>query len=115
MRERWMDNYYIHRDHVLWSIPYPLRIFIGYKIYRNLTTTLNGQGTGRFTDAELQAFSKELWTTINGLLAESKRKARERWTSWDSEGCFWALGGPEPTECDTTLYGFINSALVAAR
>lgn len=48
MRERWIDNYYVHRDISLWNKPLPIRVLMGILIYRSITVTLHGQGTGRF-------------------------------------------------------------------
>jgi hypothetical protein len=110
MRERWIDNFYIQRDHILSALPYPVKVLVGYMIYRSHTSTLHGQGTGRFSAAEAKQFREEIWTTLDGMLAESRKKAAR-----DDRSCFWALGADEPTECDTSLYGFICSGLLAKR
>lgn len=104
-RERWVQNYYTMRDHVLCSIPYPLRIVIGNLVYRANVRKMYEQGCGRFSDAEVRAFVREIWDGVNGLLGESRRTAK-------GEGCFWVLGGPEPTEADATVFGFVVSTLV---
>ena len=46
------------------------------------------------------------------MLGESRRKAMGAGRGGE---CFWCLGGEEPTECDTTLFGFVCSALIADR
>jgi hypothetical protein len=110
MRERWIDNFYIQRDHVLVALPYPLRVLVGMMIYRGHQQTLHGQGTGRYTSEEVRALREEIWTTLEGLLEESRKKALAR---GGTDDCFWCLGGNEPTDCDTTLFGFVCSALIA--
>ncbi|KAL2845736.1 hypothetical protein BJY01DRAFT_178604 [Aspergillus pseudoustus] len=105
-RERWTENYYTMRDHALSAIPYPIRVLVGLLIYRSTAQTLNGQGTGRYTDDEIQGFRVETWEALNDLLAASKTKAH-------GEGPFWILGGDEPTEADAALFGFVVSGLVS--
>jgi glutathione S-transferase len=103
--ERWVKNYYTMRDHVLGSIPYPLRIVIGLLAYRGNVKKLHDQGAGRFNDGEIRGFVSEIWEGIDGMLCDSRRRAK------DGE-CFWVLGGEEPTEADATLFGFVTSTLV---
>jgi hypothetical protein len=79
-------------------------------VYRSHTQTLHGQGTGRFTNDEAKQFREDIWTNLDGMLAESRAKRAE-----NGRECFWCLGGEEPTECDTSVFGFIVSALVAKR
>lgn len=110
-RERWTQNYYTMRDHVLSSIPYPLRVVVGHLVYRNMTHTLHGQGTGQYTDDEIGSFQREIWDCISGVLSEAK----ENNITGDDEsddGPFWLLAGTEPTEADAALFGFIISTLV---
>lgn len=105
MRERWVDNYYLMRDHVLSSLPYPVRVVVGLLIYRNMAPVLHGQGTGRHTRDELIAFRREIWESINDLLVASRA------TRLDDEP-FWILAGSEPTEADCTVFGFIVSVML---
>ncbi|KAI1342963.1 hypothetical protein F5Y15DRAFT_371516 [Xylariaceae sp. FL0016] len=109
-RERWQDNYPTMRDHTLSAIPYPLRLLIGLLISRTMTATLHGQGTGRFSDAEVRVLRDEVYAGLNDLLLTSRTHAKGGSSS--TEAPFWALGGAEPTEADATLYGFIVSALI---
>ncbi|KAI1129693.1 hypothetical protein F5Y10DRAFT_146636 [Nemania abortiva] len=105
--ERWTQNYYTMRDHVLWPVPWPLRALVGAMIYRNTTATLHGQGTGRYSAEEIALFRREVWESFADLVLESQTKNRP------AEGePFWVLGGPEPTEVDATLFGFVSSALL---
>jgi hypothetical protein len=113
MRERWIDNFYAHRDHILSALPQPVRVLVGLIIYRSICNTLHGQGTGRFTVEEATQFRRDIWTRLNGMLEESKKKAARDGGGQESTACFWALGGDEPTECDTTLFAFICSDMVA--
>ncbi|KAI0469116.1 hypothetical protein F4859DRAFT_516466 [Xylaria cf. heliscus] len=106
--ERWTQNYYTMRDHVLWPIPWPIRVFVGSMIYRSTVATLHGQGTGRFTAEEIALFRHEIWESCADLLLESKTKTRPA-----TGEPFWVLGGPEPTEADATLFGFIVSTVLA--
>ncbi|KAJ2981568.1 hypothetical protein NUW58_g6659 [Xylaria curta] len=88
--------------------PLAIRVFVGWMIYRNTVSTLYGQGTGRFSGEEIAAFRREIWEGFADLLLESRTKTRP------SEGApYWVLGGPEPTEADTTLFGFIASTSLA--
>ncbi|KAF2704298.1 hypothetical protein K504DRAFT_390651 [Pleomassaria siparia CBS 279.74] len=108
--ERWINNYHVMRDHALHTIPYPVRVVVGLLAYRGNVQKLHDQGTGRFSDVEIRGFVEEIWTGVSGMLEESRRKG-------DREGkyheCYWVLGGEEPTEADATLYGFVNSVLIA--
>ncbi|RJE21275.1 glutathione s-transferase [Aspergillus sclerotialis] len=107
-RERWTQNYYSMRDHVLSALPYPLRIVVGNLIYRNIIKTLHGQGTGRYTDDEIRMFRKEIWETVNDLLVSARAGDR----AGDRRRPFWILGGDTPRESDATLFGFVVSVLV---
>ena len=73
---------------------------------------LNGQGTGRYSDEEARAMRRDCWQSIEDLLADSIKSAGK---SGHEKSPFWALGGKEPTEADATLFGFINSGMVATR
>ncbi|XDG09085.1 hypothetical protein ABKA04_008700 [Annulohypoxylon sp. FPYF3050] len=106
--ERWVQNYYTMRDNVLWSIPYPLRVVIGLIVYRKNVAMFHGQGTGRFTVEEIGEFRREIWEGINALLEVSRSSSK----SSSDKRPFWALGGGQPTEADTSLFGFIVSALI---
>ncbi|PYH99843.1 glutathione S-transferase [Aspergillus ellipticus CBS 707.79] len=103
--EKWITNHYTMRDHILASIPYPVRVVVGYMIYRKQVATMEGQGVGRFSDEERTAFKRGVWEELNGLLVESRRKS-------PAEGPFWVLGGEGPTEADATVFGFVVGALV---
>ncbi|EED17539.1 glutathione S-transferase, putative [Talaromyces stipitatus ATCC 10500] len=107
--ERWNENYYTMRDGVMASIPYPIRVIVGYIAWRKTNTTLHGQGTGRFSLEEIHSFRSKIWHDIDNLLAESRHK-----TSAAAAGrnVFWALGRKGPTEVDTSLFGFIIGGLV---
>lgn len=116
-RERWLDHYYIMRDHALSSIPWPMRVLVGQLVYRNHKAMLYGQGTLRLSDDEVRASKREIWDSINGVLVASRSSQR---ASASPEGSttstarpFWFLGGDGPTEIDTTLFGFIVSVLLS--
>ncbi|KAI1160296.1 hypothetical protein F5B18DRAFT_515425 [Nemania serpens] len=113
--ERWTQNYYTMRDHVLWPLPWPLRVLVGTLIHRNIVATLHGQGTGRFGADEIAAFRREIWAGFADLLLESRtRPASSSISSSDSrEKPFWVLGGPEPTDADASLFGFVVSTLLS--
>jgi hypothetical protein len=55
---------------------------------------------------KIRAFRQEICQSVNDLLEDSRRKEK-------TEGCFWVLGGDEPTEADAIGHGFIVSCLVA--
>jgi len=93
------------RDHILWSLPQPVRVLVGLLVHRNTVAVLHGQGTGRYSAQEIAAFRGEIWESVNALLAEAKKGAK-------GDGPFWVLGGTEPTEADTVVFGFIVSVLI---
>ncbi|KAF3062072.1 putative glutathione s- protein [Daldinia childiae] len=105
--ERWIQNYYTMRDHVLWPIPYPIRVVVGLLAYRANAAMLNGQGTGRFTNEEIEQSMYEIWEAINVQLITSRSSSKG-----SDEEPFWILGGEEPTEADACLFGFIVSAWI---
>ncbi|KAJ4359112.1 hypothetical protein N0V95_002436 [Ascochyta clinopodiicola] len=104
--ERWVKNYYVMRDHAMSKLPYPARVIAGILAYRGIIQRLHEQGTGRFSDEEISAFTREVWEAIDGLLRTSMERAGE-------EECFWVLGGKEPTEADTSVFGFVVANLVS--
>lgn len=108
MYERWHLNYYTMRSHVLASLPYPAQVVVGLVIYRRAIYTLHGQGTGRFSAAEIAGFKHEVWEAIDVLV----RDAQSSRSSKDPDEPFWILGGEEPTEADTVAFGFVVSVLI---
>jgi hypothetical protein len=98
------------RDKVLAAIPYPVRIIVGLLAHRKNMQTLHGQGTGRFSGAEIALFRNDVWENLDNLLVESKRKQAIKKQELNEP--FWAMGGDGPTEADTVLFGFIVGALV---
>jgi len=111
MRECWVDNYYLQREQALWAVPFPIRVFVGNSVYKKVTTTLYGQGVGRFSAAEVESFRVEIWSSFNDLLDE----VRQENGAASNSAPFWVLGGSEPTEADITLYSFISSIMSASR
>ncbi|KAB2575013.1 hypothetical protein DBV05_g6343 [Lasiodiplodia theobromae] len=107
--ERWVQNYYVMRDHVLGTLQYPVRVVVGMLIYRGIKSTLHGQGTGRFTAEEIAAFRRQIWESFDDLLREAKRK---QGGATDREKPFWIMGGDHPTEADMVLFGFVVSVLM---
>ncbi|RYP42457.1 hypothetical protein DL767_000145 [Monosporascus sp. MG133] len=108
--ERWMQNYYAMRDHVLRDAPYPVRLIVGLLIYRKTTATLHGQGTGRFAPEEIAMFRLEIWEAFSDLLRASREKMRKG--AGEDRGPFWVLGREDPTEADCALFGFIVSVVI---
>ncbi len=96
------------RSSVLSELPYPVQLCVGLLAYHKNMRTLYGQGTGRFTEGEIDSFKWQVWKSIDALLIASK----ETHGSTAGGKVFWVLGGNGPSEADTTLYGFIASALV---
>ncbi|KAL6721997.1 hypothetical protein ACLMJK_001102 [Lecanora helva] len=107
--EKWMQNYYKMRNHVLWALPYPMKVVIGYMSYRKETQMLYGQGTSRFSAEEIKSFTQDIWKNINELLFASRNQQSK---SRSGGGPFWILGGNQPSEVDTTVFGFVVAALV---
>ena len=100
----WVQNYYAQRAWVLWSLPYPAQVVIGLYIWRMVRASLAGQGTSRYTVDEIRIFRREIWDSLEALLCESKMKS-------SGGKPFWVLGGDEPTEADTTLFGTVAAHL----
>lgn len=106
IHERWVNNYYTMRDYTMAKVPFPQRTIYGYLGFRDIVRKLHDQGTSRFSDAEIHAFRREIWESVNAFLEDSRRSAT-------TDRCFWVLGADEPTEADATVYGFIVSTLIA--
>jgi hypothetical protein len=98
------------RPHVLQAIPWPVQIVVGLLAHRKQMAMLHGQGTARFTPAQLNGFKTDIWAAIEDLLVESKR--RQVVAEQGRKEPFWVLGGERPSEADAVLYGFVTSALV---
>ena len=98
------------RDHVLCTVPWPLRIGVGLLAYRKENQTLHGQGTGRFSAEELSAFSHSVWENANALLVDARKR---KTGNGEADALFWALGHDEPSEADATLFGAIAGSLLA--
>lgn len=105
--ERWNDNYVTMRSTVMAAIPYPIQVLVGLLAHKGVMRTLHGQGTARWTPEERLAIQQEAWQAADDILSEARTKA-----ATDSKKPFWVFGGPEPTEADATLYGFVASGLV---
>lgn len=108
MRECWLDNYYLQRDQALSSVPFPVRFFVGQMVHRKVCRTLYGQGIARYSSDEVDMFRNEIWGSVNDLLASIPSKS-------ETTEPFWCLGGPEATEADITLFGFLASILTGLR
>jgi hypothetical protein len=106
VKERWIDNFCIMRDYSMAKVPFPERTTMGDMAHRGIVQKVLDQGTGRFSDDEIRAFRKEIWTSVNAMLEDRPKTG-------DVEACFWVLGGEVPTEADATVYGFVVSTLVA--
>jgi hypothetical protein len=104
IQERWVDNFYTMRDFVMSNVLFPKRILFAY---RGNVRKLHEQGMGRFSEDEICSFRWGIWESVNAFPEESRRYA-------SAEGCFWVLGGYEPTEADTTVCGFVVSVLVGS-
>jgi hypothetical protein len=106
-----VENYATMRDSVLGFMPYPVRVVVGLLAYRNVAAGLHYQGTGRYTVDEIKGFKMDIWRTVNDLLVTSRAAHLER-SDDEDKAPFWALGHPEPTELDATLFGFVASVLM---
>ncbi|KAL9622130.1 MAG: hypothetical protein Q9160_003473 [Pyrenula sp. 1 TL-2023] len=106
VRERWIDNFYAQRDKVFETKPYPIRLLLGQLAYRKFSQGVYRQGSGRHTFEEAAAITREIWTTINDLLEERRRKAKSGGEP------FFVLGGERPTAADASVFGFVASNLI---
>lgn len=97
------------RPHALSALPYPVQLVVGLLVYRKVSQALYGQGTGRFSAEEISSLRQQIWENVDALLVASRRKKVE---TGAGDTISWVLGGNEPSEADTVLFGFIASALV---
>jgi len=103
-----MDNFYTMRPNALAGMPYLMQVIIGNIAYRTVKNALYYQGTGRFTPEEVRFLKQEAWESLSAILAEARIKS----SSAGGDEPFWVLGGREPTEADSAVYGFIVGSLV---
>ena len=107
-----MDNFYAMRPNALAGMPYLMQVIIGNIAYRTVKNALYLQGTGRFTPEEVRFLKQECWENLSAMLAEARIKSQSGSASNGDDKPFWVLGGREPTEADSVLYGFIVGSLV---
>jgi hypothetical protein len=107
--ERWHENFYLMRDHVLFALRYPLQVIAGFVIYHKERYALYLQGTMRLRTPEIDSLRLEIWDSINTLLAISRSKATVNREV--GEKVFWVWGGEKPSEADATLFGFVAAVL----
>ena len=88
-----------------------MQVSVGLLAHRGMKQTLHGQGTGRLSPDEIDSKKLEVWENVNALLVDAKSKGGSV-KGRAKAAPFWVLGGSEPTESDTTVYGFIASGLV---
>lgn len=69
--------------------------------------TLHGQGTSRFSGAEIGAFRENIWNSVNALLVDSMGRLRK-----PPGSPFWMLGHLDPSRADAVLFGFVVGALI---
>jgi hypothetical protein len=101
-----MEHFYVMRDQgPLSGIPYPMRLLVGWIVHSTITRTLHGQGTGRYSPAELKSLRLEAWTALDELVAAAAPKRA------GSKGISWVLGGQNPTDADACLFGFLAASL----
>lgn len=110
MRECWMDNYYSQRDQALGAIPYPIRIFVGQRVYGIVTRTLHGQGCGRLSSEEVDGFRREIWNSFEDMLEPVARQHEQQ----PGNEPFWLLDGEGPTEADVTLFSFVAGIMAGS-
>ncbi|KAF2999131.1 hypothetical protein E8E14_004990 [Neopestalotiopsis sp. 37M] len=113
MWERWILNYYAMRDHILQTLPHPVRVVVGLIIHRGAVSTLHGQGTGRYCGEEIAAFRYDIWKSVNALLLEARQGQQQQEEAQPTSTPFWVLGRDQPTEADAALFGFITSVLIS--
>ncbi|KAJ5177091.1 uncharacterized protein N7482_002968 [Penicillium canariense] len=103
--ERWVLNYYAMRSKILAALPWPIQVIVGNIVYNKNVRTMEGQGTLKFSTAEIASFRHEIWDTLNNYVKATAHAE-------DQDGPFWILGGDGPTDADAVLFGFIASSLV---
>lgn len=100
------------RPGVLGAVPWPAQVAVGLLAYRSQMAAMQGQGSACFTSEEQNSFKAEIWQGIDALLVESAKKGSKSKDKAKKSAPYWVLGGSEPTEADSTLYGFIVAGLV---
>ncbi|KAK0735376.1 hypothetical protein B0T21DRAFT_289712 [Apiosordaria backusii] len=119
-REQWVDNYYPMREGILGSggagLTWVMQWLIGGKIYKDITRTLYGQGTGRYSAEDVRTLKEEVWESVNAFLVEARRETLARRGGQDEKNGepFWILGGEGPTEADCTVYGMVAGRLMCS-
>jgi hypothetical protein len=99
------------RGSILAPLPYPMQVIVGLIIYRKVVQTLYGQGTSRFSADEIDALKLGGWESVNAMLVNAKGKRSPSKGTGNESEVFWVLGGAEPTEADTVIFGFIAAGL----
>ncbi|KAI9875946.1 MAG: hypothetical protein M1830_007691 [Pleopsidium flavum] len=97
------------------TIPYPIRIVVGFFLARKLRGSYYAQGIGRYTDEERSMFCEEAWTAFNDILtANNVQGDGKRAEGGDGQGIQWVLGTEGPTEADASLYGVLAGNLISS-
>lgn len=112
VRERWMDNFYTMRPNALVGMPWLLQVVIGNIAYRTVKNALYLQGTGRLLPEEVRCLKQEAWESLGAILSEARIRNQSQGSEIGEDDPFWVLGGDQPTEADSVVYGFIAGSLV---
>lgn len=92
------------RTCILWALPYPAQVLAGFFVWRSVKAAVDGQGTGRYSVDEVRTFRRELWNSLEVMVVEAEKRR-------SGDQPFWILGGDQPTEADTSLFGQIAAHL----
>jgi len=104
-KERWIDNFYTMRDiGPLSGIIWPLRNLVDHLACNKVSRTMFSQGTGRYSEPELDDLRIEAWSALDMLVAQSQELGK----GWQS-----VLGGHSSTSVDACLFGFLATTLMS--
>ena len=95
--ERWYipENYEVTRKDILGAVPWPLRLFLSWTIYRRVTSALWGGGMGRHSWEDVQILQREAFEALEVKLQRHK----------------YFHGDERPSSIDLTVYGFLANIL----
>lgn len=99
VQRRWIraDGWALVKAELLGGIPAPIRWFVVPRIQKQVRRTLYGQGTGRMTDAEIDAIYDRGWDAISTLLGDRPYFLGER-----------------PSAVDATILAFLITGTASA-
>lgn len=97
--ERWCipENYEVTMREIVGNAPWLLRLYLGWTLYRRVTSALWGAGMGRHSWEDVQTLQREAFEALEVKL----------------QGHKYFYGDERPSRIDLTVYGFLANILTA--